>query len=100
MAQAYQQGVWTRVDVVNVSAKNRHVYLELSERDANGSTVAQARGAIWARTAERIVPEIEAATAAQLAPRIKPLVLARPVFKAPCRTATNICCWFCWQRCR
>jgi exodeoxyribonuclease VII large subunit len=82
VAQAYQQGVWTRVDVVNVTVKNKHVYLELSERDENGIVLAQARGAIWARTAERIIPEFERATGAQLAPGIKLLVLAKPVFKA------------------
>ncbi len=82
VAQAYQQGVWTRVDVVNVTLKNKHVYLELSERDETGAVVAQARGAIWARTAERIVPEFQRATGAQLAPGIKLLVQAKPVFKA------------------
>ena len=82
VAQAYAQGVWTRVDVVNVTVKNRHVYLELSERDENGTVIAQARGAIWARTADRVVPEFERATGAQLAPGIKLLLLVKPVFKA------------------
>jgi exodeoxyribonuclease VII large subunit len=84
VTDAYQQGVWTRVDVVNVNlnVRNRHVYLELSERDEDGNVVAQARGTIWARTAERILPEFERATGAQLAPGIKLLVLAKPVFKA------------------
>lgn len=82
VAQAYQQGVWTRVDVVNVSAKSKHVYLEVAERDEDGNVLAQARAAIWARAAERILPEFERATGAQLAPGIKLLVLARPVFKA------------------
>lgn len=84
VAQAYQQGVWTRVDVVNVNlnVRNKHVYLELSERDEDGNVVAQARGTIWARTAERILPHFERETGAQLAPGIKLLVLAKPVFKA------------------
>jgi exodeoxyribonuclease VII large subunit len=82
VAQAYQQGVWTRVDVVNVTVKNKHVYLELSERDEEGNVVAHARGTIWARTAERILPEFQRATGAELAPGIKLLVLAKPVFKA------------------
>lgn len=84
VAQAYQQNVWTRVDVVNVSLniRNKHVYLELSERDEDGNVVAQARGTIWARTAERILPQFERETGAQLAPGIKLLVLAKPVFKA------------------
>lgn len=82
VAQAYREGVWTRIDVVNVTIRNKHVYLEVSERDENGMVVAQARAAIWGRTAERIVPEFERASGAQLAPGIKLLVLAKPVFKA------------------
>lgn len=84
VAEAHQQGVWTRVDVVNVNLniRNKHVYLELSERDENGNVVAQARGTIWARTAERILPMFERETGAQLAPGVKLLVLAKPVFNA------------------
>jgi exodeoxyribonuclease VII large subunit len=82
VAQAYREGVWTRVDVVNVTVRNKHVYLEVSERDEDGIVVAQARAAIWARMAERIVPEFERASGAQLAPGIKLLVFAKPVFKA------------------
>ena len=70
------------MDVVNVTVRNKHVYLEVSERDETGALVAQARAAIWARTAERIVPEFERVSGAQLAPGIKLLVLAKPVFKA------------------
>jgi exodeoxyribonuclease VII large subunit len=84
VAQAFQQGVWTRVDIVNVNfnVRNKHVYVELSERDDDGNVVAQARGTIWARTAERILPKFERETGAQLAPGIKLLVLVKPVFKA------------------
>lgn len=84
VAQAYQQGVWTRVEVVsvNLNGRNGHIYLELSERDETGNLIAQARGTIWARTAERILPVFERDTGAQLAPGIKLLVLAKPVFKA------------------
>lgn len=82
VAQAYSEGVWTRVDVVNVTVRNRHVYLEVSERDEAGAVIAQARAAIWARTAERIIPDFERASGAQLAPGIKLLVMAKPVFKA------------------
>lgn len=67
--------------MVNVNQRNRHVYLEVSERNESGAVIAQARAAIWARTAERIVPDFERASGAQLAPGIKLLVLARPVFK-------------------
>lgn len=70
------------LDVVNASVRNGHVYLEVSERDDKGAVIAQARAAIWARTAERIIPEFERASGAQLAPGIKLLVIAKPVFKA------------------
>lgn len=82
VSQAYREGVWTRVDVVSVSAKNGHVYLEVSERNEEGVTIAQARAAIWARTAARILPEFQRASGAELAPGIKLLVRAKPVFKA------------------
>jgi len=81
IANAYHEGIWTRVDVVNVTVRNKHVYLEVSERDETGVIVAQARAAIWARTAERIVPEFERTSGAQLSPGIKLLVLVKPVFK-------------------
>lgn len=82
VAAAYSDGVWTTAEVLRVSARSGHVYLELSERTADGSVVAKAQAAIWARTAERIIPEFELATGAILSAGIKLLVRARPVFKA------------------
>ena len=82
VAQAYRSGVWTIVEVVEVRTKNGHVYLELSERNAEGSVLATARASIWANTASKILPEFERATGASLAPGIKLMVRAKPVFKA------------------
>ena len=82
VAQAYRSGVWTIVEVVEVRTKNAHVYLELSERNGEGSVLATARASIWASTASKILPEFERATGASLAPGIKLLVRAKPVFKA------------------
>jgi exodeoxyribonuclease VII large subunit len=82
VAQAYQAGVWTLVEVVELRANAGHVYLEVSERDAHGSVLAKARAVIWQSTASAILPAFEQATGAQLAPGIKLLVRARPVFKA------------------
>jgi len=70
------------MDVVNVTMRNKHIYLEVSERDETGAVVAHARTAIWALAAERVVPDFEQASGAQLAPSTKLLVLAKPVFKA------------------
>ena len=56
-------------------------YLDLSERNKDGTLVAKARGTIWADTAKRILPGFERATGATLAPGVKSLVRAKPVFK-------------------
>lgn len=82
VAQAFRSGVWTIVEVVEARTKNGHVYLELSERNADGNVLATARASIWANTASKILPEFERATGASIAPGIKLLVRAKPVFKA------------------
>ena len=82
VAQACKAGVWTLVEVVELRANAGHVYLEVSERDAHGAVLAKARAVIWQSTASTILAAFEQATGAQLAPGIKLLVRARPVFKA------------------
>jgi exodeoxyribonuclease VII large subunit len=81
VAAAYKLGVWTTVEVAEVKLTGRHVYLDLSEREPGGNLIAKARGIIWEDVANRILPEFERATGATLAPGIKLLVKARPVFK-------------------
>lgn len=77
VARAFQQGVWTTVEVVKADARNGNVYLELAER-SDGRVVAQARGMIWASDARRIVPAFERATGVVLGGGIKLLVRAKP----------------------
>ena len=81
VAAAYRTGVWTTVEVTEVRVRGGHVYLDLSERDKNGTLVAKTTGTIWADAANRILPEFERATGATLAPGIKLLVRAKPVYK-------------------
>ena len=81
VADAYSTGVWTTAEVLRASARDGHVYLELSDRDIEGRVLAKANAAIWSRTAERIVPEFERATGATLGAGIKLLIRARPVYK-------------------
>ena len=82
VAQACKAGVWTLVEVVELRTNGGHVYLEVSERDAHGAVLAKARAVIWQSAASAILLAFERATGAQLAPGIKLLVRARPVFKA------------------
>ena len=81
VAQAFKSGVWTMVEVVEARTKNGHVYLELSERTPEGNVLATARATLWATTANKILPEFERVTGATIAPGIKLLVRAKPVFK-------------------
>lgn len=83
IAQAYNAGVWTRVEVVEARTHNGHVYLQLAERTPDGRVLAKADATLWASTAERILPQFERATGARLGPGIKLLVRARPVLKPP-----------------
>ncbi len=82
VAQAYRTGVWVLVDVVELRSSNGHVFLGVSERDSNGTVLAKTNAVIWQPTANTILPEFERATGVQLAPGIKLLIRARPVFKA------------------
>jgi exodeoxyribonuclease VII large subunit len=81
VASAYRAGVWVLVEVVELRTNGGHVYMGVSERDSSGSVLAKASAVIWQSTANTILPEFERATGAQLAPGIKLLVRARPVFK-------------------
>ncbi len=81
VAKAYRSGVWTLVEVVELRVNSGHVFLGVSERDAQGTILAKTSAVIWQSTANAILPEFERATGAQLAAGIKLLVRARPVFK-------------------
>lgn len=81
ISQAYRAGVWVLVEVVELRSNGGHVFMGISERDTSGSVLAKASAVIWQSTANTILPEFERATSAQLAPGIKLLVRARPVFK-------------------
>lgn len=81
IGDAYKTGVWTVVEVMALSVANRHVYLDLSERDAGGTVLAKVRAVIWGSVASSILPAFEQATGIHMAPGLKLLVRARPVFK-------------------
>ena len=81
VTEAYKAGVWTIVEVMELKVFNRHVYLGLSERNASGVVLAKVNGIIWGSVAESILPAFERATGVQLAPGLKLLLRARPVFK-------------------
>ena len=81
VAQAFRQGVWTTAEVVRVDG-DTHVYLELAERDAEGTLIAKARAIVWGRDVERVLGTFQKATGVRLAAGIKVLIRARPEFSA------------------
>ena len=68
--------------MVELRANSGHVYMGVCEREARGGVLAKSNAVTWQSTANAILPAFERATGAQLAPGIKLLVRARPVFKA------------------
>jgi exodeoxyribonuclease VII large subunit len=82
VTQAYKAGVWVLVEVVELRTNGGHVFMGVSERDTSGAMLAKTNAVIWQSTANTILPEFQRATGAQLAPGIKLLVRARPVFKS------------------
>jgi len=79
--QAFRQGVWTTAEVVRVDG-DTHVYLELAERDAEGTLLAKARAIVWGRDVERVLGTFQRATGVRLAAGIKVLIRAKPAFSA------------------
>lgn len=82
VARTFAESVWTTAEVVRASSSKGHYYLELSERNADGDVLAQARAVIWARQAQTLLAEFKRATGADLDAGIKVLIRAKPVFKA------------------
>jgi exodeoxyribonuclease VII large subunit len=80
LAQAFDQGVWTTVDVVDIRTNGGHVYLEVAERDVRGAVLAKSRAMIWSRVANIILPEFQKATGMTLAPSMKLLMRVKPNF--------------------
>lgn len=79
--QAVRQGVWTTAEVVRVDG-DTHAYLELAERDSEGTLVAKTRAIVWGRDVERVLGTFQRATGVRLAAGIKVLLRAKPEFSA------------------
>jgi exodeoxyribonuclease VII large subunit len=76
VAAAFADGVWVRAEVVNVTLRGGHVYLELSDRTPAGDVLATAKAVIFQRNADRILPAFQTATGSNLAPGLKVLLLS------------------------
>ena len=68
------QNVWVTAELSDVAVRNRHCYMELLEKDANGVQIAKARGVIWANRYTELNHKLLSATGQSLASGIKLLV--------------------------
>lgn len=76
--QAHPSGAWVRVEVTSIKPFRGGLGLELVEIGPQRTSVAQARGVIWQRVADLILPKFQDATGMTLAPGIKLLLHVRP----------------------
>ena len=56
------QRVWVTAEILDVSLRGGHCYMELLQKDERGVQVAKARGVIWANSFPRIDAEFHTAT--------------------------------------
>lgn len=71
------QDVWVTAELSDVAVRGGHCYMELLQKDAErGTTVARARGIIWASLYPRIDAEFYATTGQRFATGIKVMVKA------------------------
>lgn len=78
------QNVWVTAELSDVADRRGHCYMELLQKDDNGTQVAKARGVIWASIYGQLSREFLAATGQPFATGIKLMVKAsatmHPVF--------------------
>lgn len=78
------QNVWVTAELSDVAVRRGHCYMELLQKDDNGTQVAKARGVIWASIYGQLSREFLAATGQPFATGIKLMVKAsatmHPVF--------------------
>ncbi|UQB43458.1 exodeoxyribonuclease VII large subunit [Thiomicrospira microaerophila] len=70
----FSQAIWVRAEIANLSERRGHLYLELSENNDQGQTLASCRAMIWASAAEKMMAQFEKATGSTLKEGQKVLV--------------------------
>lgn len=73
-------GIWVIAEISNINKNRGHLYLELSESNAQGQTLASCRAMIWQSNAERLLSRFETETGSEFAVGQKVLLLAEVSF--------------------
>lgn len=72
--------LWVIAEISNINRNRGHVYLELSESNAQGQTLASCRAMIWQSNVERLLTRFETETGSEFAVGQKVLLLAEVSF--------------------
>lgn len=63
---AFPKALWVRAEIANINERRGHIYLELSENNDQGQTLASCRAMIWASNASRLLARFEQVTGSVL----------------------------------
>lgn len=80
LANRFPGALWVMAEIANLNERRGHLYLELTESNAQGQTLAQCRAMLWASQAPRILTQFETQTGSALAIGQKVLLLAEMTF--------------------
>ncbi|EIJ44066.1 exonuclease VII, large subunit [Beggiatoa alba B18LD] len=75
LAQAHAQPYWLRAEIVAIHHR-QHVYLELSDHDAEGREIAKVRASLWRERATKVLSHFEQQTGMALSAGLKVLFQA------------------------
>ncbi|WP_044406230.1 exodeoxyribonuclease VII large subunit [Thiomicrospira microaerophila] len=76
----FPKAIWVRAEIANLNERRGHIYLELSENNDQGQTLANCRAMIWASTADSLLAQFEKTTGSTLKDGQKVLVQAQVNF--------------------
>ncbi len=71
---------WVVAEIANINSRRGHIYLELTETNEQGQTIATCRAMIWQSQAKRLLQRFESETGSQLLSGQKVLILAEVSF--------------------
>lgn len=80
LRQKFPGGTWVIAEIANLNRNRGHIYLELSETNAQGQTLASCRAMIWQSQVERLLGRFSLETGSELAVGQKILLLAEVNF--------------------
>ncbi|MEA3404113.1 MAG: exodeoxyribonuclease VII large subunit [Pseudomonadota bacterium] len=77
---SFPGALWVIAEISNINRNRGHLYLELSESNEQGKTLASCRAMIWQSSAERLLSRFETETGSELSVGQKVLMLAEVSF--------------------